>query len=442
MKRYFVCFDDHTKVYVDRKFNLSDEDLVIKRINQDGSTSFEDIVATQSRFKNDQVEEYNQMLQNKRSEIYIKIPIDDLDKITDGCLLTYFEAKENTYFQEGVEFSPRNIKLIDYGAFHKVPTNTEVVVVLPSPIENGKLQISTTSSVLTLSGSSSYARRQALRKIYLGSDLYLHTDDEEVLDECRTWITEMTEEKYGIFSIHKKHHIIYKPLSTQERLSLPKEYGQIFENLMKYGANVYITRDPVMIYLPDSTKIPPTADPVFLLRREDIEPLIKEGFDKIPFAAHFSVVVQTNEDMVITTLEDAFDIPKTVIEEEKEIKQIKIEQAKKLDLFYEHNPNNELPKILRGLPVVEFEGVDTDNNGNVIWEKQERPFQVETNEEYYERLLSSGNRCFVEIKGPSEEEIIKELGPKGSLQEFEVYKYPDGENSSIEYYVSRAFMPY
>ena len=69
MKRYFIRFDDHSKVYVDRKFNLLDKDLYIKRLNQDGTTSFDNIMISQSRFKHGEVHEYNQMLKNKRAEI-------------------------------------------------------------------------------------------------------------------------------------------------------------------------------------------------------------------------------------------------------------------------------------------------------------------------------------------------------------------------------------
>ena len=46
--------------------------------------------------------------------------------------------------------------------------------------------------------------RNALKEIKLGGDLYLYTENEEILDQARTYITEITEHENNYYKITNK----------------------------------------------------------------------------------------------------------------------------------------------------------------------------------------------------------------------------------------------
>ena len=59
--------------------------------------------------------------------------------------------------------------------------------------------------------------RNALKEIKLGGDLYLYTENEEILDQARTYITEITEHENNYYKITNKNYYLVKPLSNKEK---------------------------------------------------------------------------------------------------------------------------------------------------------------------------------------------------------------------------------
>jgi len=443
VKRYFIRLENAEDVFIDREFSLLDEDLVIKTLKADGTILLEGIPTT-SGFEKREVYAYHEYLRTRRSELLIEIPETAYDLVDPQFIMEFRSVGKGLYYEEGIAFEPRTFSLLDYGVYstmeRKIAKQVNIVVAYPSNIEPDKLYVTEQSSVIAL-GESTFSRRLALAKTAFGSDLYVQTQDPEILDDYRTWTTKFTEVRKNVYEIASKDYLMIESGTKEDLADLGPEQRRAFNHMLENARPVFITRNPAQIYQMDDD-IPKDAVLVSLIRREDLEPFVRLGIEKIPCAHLFTVFNQKGQKFTEISLEEALDIPRTVIKKGGSTRDLKSLSARKMNLFYEYDPTTPLPACLRGCFPVEFEKVDMNDDGLLIWKRTDLIVMRTHKETYANMLATTGKRCFIEIKGPRELEIIEELGPLGLLQEFEVYDYPLAEGKpGEEYYISRPFNP-
>lgn len=348
-----------------------------------------------------------------------------------------------------------NIKLIDYDAFskkfRKVPSEQYKIVELKDG-HDGSYKIDLNENIFTRHG------RLTSDSVSIGTGLYIYTENPELLDECRTWITEISEKDNGEVDIISKDYFVMRHIESIEGIS--KEDLKLLSKVMNGAPTVYTSSKGI------SQEETPYSLKGYLIPRENIELLlnasgrklkalakddsivpIDEAIEGMPFKNNISVFKQTNKAFTEISLSDALDVPRTVLKKNrpakksffKEEPEETIHGAKRMNYYFEFDPTVVRPDILSDCPQVEFEKYDMSDDGLVIWKKTYKIVQNAHNAEYAEVCRAKGIIPYLELPPNMSDEALKELLPTGLLHEYEEVpkELLSGIKSYAKYYVER-----
>lgn len=211
-----------------------------------------------------------------------------------------------------------------------------------------------------------------------GTGIYILTDDEEVLDEARSWITEV-EERGDKYVITKKDYFVLR-----ESNNMPKALRKI----VKYLPKVY-TDDTPMIY---SFK-PKNKDTFegYITERFAFEELKRYGLSLEELNNYFDVYTQRIDHLEKRSLIDALDIPRTVIKKGS----TSYKKARKIILTFVYDPLEGIPAFLENGDICELEPVNMTDDGNVIYKLSYKIVSNVSNAEYKERMQRKNNRAVI-----------------------------------------------
>lgn len=232
-----------------------------------------------------------------------------------------------------------------------------------------------------------------LREMKPGTGIYLLTDDENILEEARSWITEV-EPCDDKLVITKKDYFV---LRTDE--STPKAIKKI----AKYYPKIY-TDDNMTMYgnMPDDID----TKEGYLIDRYGILELEVSGFSFEELSKYIDVYTQRVDHLEKRSLVDALDIPRTLLN----FKNIKYPKARRIILTYTYDPTIGIPVFLENGEICELEPVNISDDGNTIYKLSTKIISNMTNEEYKERMHRKNNKAVILLDGnlPSEIRTILE----------------------------------
>ena len=346
-----------------------------------------------------------------------------------------YEKHQNGKYISLDNHEKRTIKLIEYGALKSgllkdfSDEELKTLALMPSLKESNAFYL---SNLKTLYFKDSIVMtRNALKEIKLGGDLYLYTENEEILDQARTYITEITEHENNYYKITNKNYYLVKPFSNKEKRNLSLKEIKLYNELLVNYLPVYLDED-----LNLSTDKPEHDNYTeeILVPRENLEHLLKDGFKNMPFKELITVINQNINGFQKISLEDALDKPRTYVSDNL-TSEIDNQDIYRFHVFYEHDPKYKIPDILKDGNIVEFEKECFTKEGHPIYKKSPKIVQKMTNEEYSEYLKETGNKLFIEVTGlKNEAEIFSIFGESGLLHEFVLY-----EELGSSYYVTRPY---
>lgn len=211
-----------------------------------------------------------------------------------------------------------------------------------------------------------------------GTGIYILTDDEEILDEARSWITEV-EERDGKYVITKKDYFVLR-----ESNNMPKALRKI----VKYLPKVY-TDDTPMIY---SFK-PKDRDTFegYITERFAFEELKRYGLSLEELDKYFDVYTQRVDHLEKRSLLDALDIPRTVIKKGS----TSYKKARKIILTFTYDPTLGIPSFLENGEICELEPVNMTDDGSLIYKLSHKIISNMTNAEYKERMQRKNNKAVI-----------------------------------------------
>lgn len=211
-----------------------------------------------------------------------------------------------------------------------------------------------------------------------GTGIYILTDDEEILDEARSWITEI-EERDGKYVITKKDYFVLRASDD-----MPK----VLKKITRYVPRVY-TDDTPMIY---SSK-PKNKDTTegYITERYAIDDLNRCGLSLEELDKYFDVYTQRVDRLEKRSLLDALDIPRTVIKK----KNTNYKKARKIILTFTYDPTLGIPSFLENGEICELEPVNMTDDGSVIYKLSHKIISNMTNVEYKERMQRKNNKAVI-----------------------------------------------
>ncbi|MDD4705665.1 MAG: hypothetical protein PHS24_00420 [Bacilli bacterium] len=443
MKRYFIDIDKAGRIYLDDITLLSDN-LKIKSVNKNGDIVLKPILST-SGFHKNQVEEYAAECKSRNEELLYEVYESEI--INRNVLLEdvyeFEEIKEGLYRDATQPVNTHAIKLIEFGALKytnlkNVQINDfNIVMITPDISDDGTLFYDKNNSLIRVKQSINKLRYE-LNTDQLGSDIYILTTNPEILDDCRTWITEITDIGNNNCYISNKNYYLVKPLSNKDLSNLSQDDIKLYRNLTASSIPVKKQRvnNRIILNNTDSNDY----DDYLMVRRENLEELLALGLSKMPLKEHIEVYTQNKDNFVKKALEDTLDIPKTYLNKNN-LPKNESSKGHKIDIFYDQDPLSPVPKAIMNGEPVEFEQVDYTEEGYPIWKQTIKIVQNKSKAEFAYDLALKGNKYFIKVSGLSNEsDIITELRDTGLLYEFVLYENDDYKNKrNITYYVSKPY---
>lgn len=440
MKRNFITLEKAQEIYLNSPDKIN-SGLTVKTDNG-GNISLEPVMEAFG-FKTTILDDYVDFCSKENQQLLVEVLDKEIKKrkIEKRDLLK-FKVNNDIYYNDITkEKEKETVKLIEYGALSNgmikdYPLDDfKVVTVLPSITNKGKLFFDKNDEIITMKQNIKETR-DFLHNNTLGADMYIYTENPELLDDCRTWVTEFKEEEDNVYSVNSRNYFVVEELSLDELKNLSKEDLKDYKTIINKATPM--KRSEITGELTDTFNTENTSfENVFMIKRENIEHLLTSGIDNIKFADILSVYKQQDDSFTKTSIEEVLDKPRTYVKKEKAPYENK--DAHKIHIFYEHDTSMPLPTLLKGGTPVEFEPIDITGDGNTIWKKSTKIVKNEHNLEYINRLEASGNKFFIEITDMENEmDIYNQLKDSGLFHEFVLINTPESKKRlSISYYVSK-----
>lgn len=447
MSRKFITIEKAKEVYLD-DINLLDDNLIIKSQNENGDIILKPILSTRG-FQKNQVEEYADYCKSKNEKLLVEVFDYEIikDNVKSKDVMEYSEREKGIYFDPKKNHKNENIKLIEFGALKYTKlkntdiNNYQIIMVTPN-MENDDTLNFDKNNILLNSKQPINLIRYKFNSIQLGADLYIYTKNEELLDDCRTWITEITEVDNKKCYISNKNYYLVKPLNINKAFDGYLQESRLYKKLIDSATLVKKQRVSNNIIL-NTEYLSNDYDDYFMIRRENIESLysLVNNIDEMPLKHLIEVYTQTPNGFEKKDLKDVLDIPKTYLNKNN-LSNEDYDKGYKIDIFYEHDPLLPIPSILKGGELVEFEQVDYTNEGYPVWKQSYKIVQNQTKIQFADSLNLKGNQYFIKISDlPNAEEIYEKLVGSNLLHEFIVYENQNvKKKGNITYYVSKPYI--
>lgn len=211
-----------------------------------------------------------------------------------------------------------------------------------------------------------------------GTGIYLLTDDEEILDEARSWITEV-EKRGDKYVITKKDYFVLRAKDDMPKL---------LKRIPRYVPKVY-TDDTPMIY---STKPKDReTEEGYMVERYALDDLERSGLSLEELDNYFDVYTQRVNLLEKRSLVDALDIPRTVIKKEGG----GYKKARKIILTFTYDPTEGIPPFLENGEICELEPVNMTDDGNTIYKLSVKIISNMSNKEYKQRIQKKNNHAVI-----------------------------------------------
>lgn len=299
MRKHFVSISDAKKI-IFREFSLLDEDLLVKKSNNDGTFSLDPIITAGSHSK-DNVDEFATECKSKGKELLVEVNPQNLGdtNFSNINILTFDKLENETYHEVVADFEPRRVQLLEFDVAKELkfsPDSYKTVVLLPSKIDKNSLFLSEKSSVIRV-GENFTARREALSTSRLGSDLYLLPKSSELLDEYNSWLVEIEEVDKDVYQMRKRNYFFIKPIPDDELPFLSPEELKIYKTEIAKKSEFFV--------IPQEEK--EMVGSLIQINNSVLIPLLANGIENMPFKDIIEVYNQEGAELVRTTLEKALN---------------------------------------------------------------------------------------------------------------------------------------
>lgn len=211
-----------------------------------------------------------------------------------------------------------------------------------------------------------------------GTGIYLLTEDEEILDEARSWITEI-EKRDDKYVITKKDYFVLRAKEDMPRL---------LKRIPRYAPKVY-TDDTPMIY--SSKPKDRETEEGHMVDRYVIDDLERSGLSLEELDKYFDVFTQRVNRLEKRSLVDALDIPRTVIKKEN----TSYKKARKIILTFTYDPDEGIPPFLENGEICELEPVNMTDDGNTIYKLSVKIVSNMSNKEYKQTIQRKNNHAVI-----------------------------------------------
>lgn len=308
----------------------------------------------------------------------------------------------------------KTIKLIDYGAMTKIlqrkPINSySIYKLLDGKDENTyKANFAKNNSVYVRHGYRVYQNHN------IASDLYVVTDNPEIINMCASWITEVKNTDEDNYVISSKDYYVIPERYFTKRIPL-----KIRENARK----ISITSDPLNLSLNDQDN----SVAGYMIMRSDIEDLMdKEDSieDNIMTNSLLSVIDVYHQDekgFTKSSLTDSLDKLKTEIENYKSAPKT---SAKKMEIFCLLKPYDMPTELYKRLfincDLFKFTPNDISENGMPIYHSEVVHSLTDYLELYYDECLKKGITLTFAINDKVSTEDLETLKGLNLIKEYEV----------------------
>lgn len=280
MKRNFISLNDAEKA-IFKEFTLLDDDLFIKKSNQNETVSIEPIKPLDKFGKND-VNAFAKKCLSKGQELLVEIDsniLEDTDFIKIE-ILTFQKLEDGSYYKIENNFEPNTIKLLEFDCLKQILLTQDeynVVVVLPSKVDSNSLFLSKKTSVIIV-GDHFSKRRNELNELRLGCDLYIFPKDPALFDKHQSWQVELEEVSKDVFNMRKRNYYFIRPLSDEEMMFLSSNEQTLYKKLINNKNRVIVNFDNNQI---SNESLSPVGKELISINRLDLEMFLLNGGDNI-----------------------------------------------------------------------------------------------------------------------------------------------------------------
>lgn len=283
MVRFFISYEDLIENnIINKNINIYSPNLFIKKRYKKGLVKFDNIP-----FSND----YNitilnfvrKLNYNKKGILMVELTSEEASRF-DELLIKKYEIIENNVCKKIYE-KKDNIKLINFldliNLTEEDLNKGTIISLMPCVSNKNYMYISTDRSIL----SNEYTlidRRNMLLKENIGSDIYFHTNDEELLERYKNNLTEIREIDFSTYEIVKNKLFVLDSINNSDIIGFNVNNYYCLDMLGLNSTPIYIKNND------DSYEISVSEDNYnskgyiinsihlnTILRNNSIEPLIK-----------------------------------------------------------------------------------------------------------------------------------------------------------------------
>lgn len=284
MVRYFISYEDLLENnMVNKTVTLYSSSLFIKKKYKKGLVKFEHI--HYYRDNNNSILNYVRKLNyNKKGLLMVELTKEEAEMFDELFVKKYEEIEENIC-KKIYDKDKENIKLINFRDlinFNEEELGKGTIVSLMPCISNKNyMYISADRSKLSREYNIIERRNMLLRES-IGSDIYFHTNDEEMLERYKNNLTELKEVDFSTYEIVKNKLFILDSINNSDIIGFNSNNYYCLDVLSLNSTPVYIEN------IIDGFKLSTKEDNYNskgyiinsmhlnnLLRNNSIEPLIK-----------------------------------------------------------------------------------------------------------------------------------------------------------------------
>lgn len=241
MVRYFINYEDLIENNViNKKITLFSSSLFIRKKHKKDLVKFEPVLHLNG---NNNVLNYARKLNYTKKGILMVELIEDEAKMFDQLLIKKYEQIDDNVCKKVIDKKREKIRLIGFRSLINMNESElkqgNILVLMPCFSNKKYMYISCDRSALAKEYSI-IDRRNMLLKQSVGSDIYFHTNDEELLERYKNDITEIKEINFSTYKIINHKLFILDSINNSDIIGFNGDNYYCLDILSQNATPVYI----------------------------------------------------------------------------------------------------------------------------------------------------------------------------------------------------------
>ena len=244
MIRYFINYEELLENnFLNEVIDIANPRLNIIKKTKKGLYKFEPLLYVREK-SNDLLNYARRINYNKKGILMVELTQEE-SKLFDDLFIKKYILSNNTEYKKIFDNLDNTIHLINYSALINMNMSEinkgSIVAMMPCVSNKDYMYISGDRSVLL--NESISKRRNELKKMNIGCDIYLHTENEEMLDKFKDHVTEVKEIDFHTYKLTKHRFYVIDSLMNNDVIGFNGSNYNCLDILLLNSLPVFISKN-------------------------------------------------------------------------------------------------------------------------------------------------------------------------------------------------------